>query len=222
MKKKAAIFMDYNGTFDDVSEGKGYILFRELNKLDKVFDGNLEIVVITSAYAGIEQSIRGDLFSTLSYFPEPLRNKFAYLIEENSKYITPLNPNPFCERQNLNENGSTKQDGVEAFLKQYDKDGEIDTCIFVGDSIVADLQMLDSNIGNRNKIMIMATRRSLKSCGHPVYKLSMKPPADLNLKKDIEEKVGTINNFILHTSNYSYGVGKGIGAVAKLLEDREK
>ncbi len=230
MEKKAIVFIDYNGTFDDVENGKGKILSSGLKKLMEQFDGNLEIAVITtSPCPPYEQSIKSDLACTLTFFPTFVREKFKYLIEKNCKLISKISFDEnyviFSNAKELCNFGETKKDAVEQFLKIYDKDCQVSTCIFAGDSQTRDLIMIEADVGNRDKFMILASRKVLKEDVYPNcprYKLSLtlNSPAG----NDILAKVGLKNTkcLIIKSSNNSYGVGKGLEAVSSLIEERER
>ncbi len=215
MDKKAIIFLDYNGTFDDVNEGKGAILFHGLSKLNRVFDGNIQIVVITSALAQGNFSIKEDLIGTLLHFPKYLQSKFAYLIEEDCKYLSKIENLYFKGTRAICPHDGRKKDGVEICLKSI-ANRDTTHCIFVGDDEKVDLDMLNADVGNRKKIMLLANRRALSYQNHPIYKLN------LNCKEVYEDMKNFIpescNAFIVKTTQQSYGVGKGFEAVSNWIE----
>lgn len=214
MDKKAIIFLDYNGTFDDVEEGKGAILFHGLSKLNRVFDDNIQIVVITSARTN-DYSIKEDLICTLLHFPKFLQEKFTYLIEEDCKYLSEIKNLNFKKPKTISYRNGTKKDGVEICLKSI-ANRDATHCIFVGDDEKIDLHMLDADVGNCKKIMLLANRRALSYKTHPIYKLN------LNCKDVYEEMQNFIpescNAFVVKTTPQSYGVGKGFEAVSNWIE----
>lgn len=230
MAKKAIIFLDYNDTFDDVGYEKGNVFISSLKRFVKHFGGNVKIVVITSALPFSENSsIKSDLSYTLSYFPPEIKNKFKFLIEENCKYFTEIYSTDrihFGQTCKLSDKCGSKKDGVEIFLKTFDKQNEISTCVFVGDSENADLPMLNADIGNRQKFCILANRRILKASTYPVYRLSMQPQeGKFDYAKDIfqsVEKEQALKSLVIKTSNKSYGAGKGLEVVTCLLESEGK
>ncbi len=227
MEKKAIIFMDYNNTFDDIKNGKGYVLFYSLRKFISHFKGEVDIVVISaSPCSPYEQDIKSDLKLTLTYFPSTVREKFKYLIEKNCRYISAINFNGdvavYSNTKQLSELDGSKKVGVETFLTNYDKSGKFSTCVFVGDSKDLDLVMLDADVGDREKYMILANSGKLKedfapNC--PKYKLSF--PLNSSLGKDILEKVGLTKCLLIKSSKQSYGVGKGFEATVSFLEEKE-
>ncbi len=222
MGNQAIIFLDYNETFDDISDGKGNVFFAALKRFIKHFDGNVKICVITAAPSKNKNfTIKDDLAFTLKQFPSVVREKFAFLIEENCKYISKIEACEdkvlFCAPQQLSSKIGTKKDGVELALKHIDPQNQISVCVFAGNSEAADLVMMDADAEGRTKFFVLANRRILKSSSHEVYKLSMNPQKILNdFSKEIIAKTGKKKDIVIKTSNKSYGVGKGFEAVTNL------
>lgn len=226
MKKKAIIFMDYNETFDDIGDGKGYILFNELQKTFKYFDDNIDIIIITSALHNSPMfSIKNDLLATLIHFPKKIQKSFKGLIEEDCKVFTEINNLCYGKTRILNEHGTSKKQGVETYLQLYDKKKEIESCIFVGDSEDADLVMLDAKIEERKKFMILANKRVLKYKRHPVLKLSMNTEENYKNLKNFMLDINKNNqqkDLLIKSSNHSYGAGKGFEALNLIFEEQSK
>lgn len=228
MEKKAIIFLDYNETFDDVADGKGAVFIASLRRFIKYFNGEVKIAVITSAFAHTspEISIKPDISLTLSYIPSEIRQKFCYLIEENCKYLSYLN----CSRNDIiftstitmSHMSGTKKNGVENLLNFIDPLETITTCIFAGDSEVADLPMIEAEIGNREKILLLANKRILKAERFPVYKLSMLKEKSFVSGKEILDSKKDEKGIIIKTTPKSFGVGKGIEAVTNYLMEKDK
>ncbi len=229
MKKKAIIFMDYNDTFDDVHEGKGQVFLHGLKNLIDFFNGNVEIAVITAASCNmIHNSIVSDLSYTLSLFSSPIKSKFKYLIEDSNMYLTKINANQnpplFEDCIKISSEHGTKKDGVEGLLQHIDPNKEITTCIFAGDSEKLDLIMIDAEVGNREKYLLLANRRLLKTT-HPVVRLSM------GLKQqsfEFGKQIYTMlpqdkqSMFIVKTGCKSYGVGRAMEALTGFLKEKER
>ncbi len=215
MNEKALIFLDYNGTFDDVQDGKGAVLFHGLSKFDRIFRGNIQIVVITSALANGNFSIKSDLIVTLMHFPKFLQSRFAYLIEEDCKYLSKIENLKIKDTKEICSHDGTKRNGVELFFKNIPC-GDITHCIFAGDDEKVDLGMLDANIGNCKKIMLLANRRAVVEQRHPLYKVN------LNCAQVYDEMKNYIPDknspFIVKTTPQSYGVGKGFEAISQWIE----
>ncbi len=227
MEKEAIIFIDYNETFDDITNGKGNVFICALRRFIKHFDGNVRIVVITSAICkNKDLSIKDDLAFTINHLPKLIREKFCFLIEENCRYISTINTNQseitFSEREILSISNGTKKDGVELTLKHIDPNNQSNLCVFAGNSEIADLVMMDANVGGRDKYFLLANRRVLKSATHPVYKLSMRPEKRLyDFSAEITQQLGQSKNIIIKTSCNSYGVGRGLETVTNLIKHNE-
>lgn len=232
MKKKAVIFMDYNETFDDVSSGRGNVFSAALKRMVTFFQGNVDIIVITAALptpTHPDFSIRSDLLCTISYLPTELQKKFTHVIEGNCQFLSPIlqtnNSLLYGKPQLISRQKDSKKLGVELALKSLDKNHEYSTCIFVGDSEISDLEMLEADIGNREKYCLIANRRILKSDKYPIYRISFQNnPKTFNYGKDIINQLGKENTspLIIRTSNQSYGVGRGLEAITSLLEENER
>jgi len=224
--KKAVVFLDYNDTFDDVGLDKGQVFICALKRLIKLYNKNIDIVVITAAKTKDEFNIKSDLSETLSHFPPLIKERFSHLIENNCKYISRIVHDNFMptigKRTVLSTLDGTKKDGVETFLKRFYFEEKLDACIFVGDSQPLDLVMMDADVGTANKVFVYANKKMLKSEKFPIYKLSFKiNTTKFNYAKDIQQKT-TSQNLIIHTSNKSFGAGKGLEAATCLLEGRHK
>ena len=228
MEKEAVIFLDYNETFDDIADGKGNVFIGALKRFVRHFDGNVKIVVITSALCNnSDLTIKDDLAFTLHYFPATLKEKFSYIVEENCKYITKINTEEYRPtyqtRKVLSLNPGTKKDGVERALKTIDPKNKISTCVFAGNSEILDLDMMEANVGKRQKYFLLANRRLLKSEKYPVYRLSMEMAgSQFDYYSDVKSNIGATENLIIKTTNNSYGVGKALEVVTCLLEGKEK
>lgn len=226
METKAIMFLDYNGTIDDIQEHKGAIFAASLNKFIEHFDGNVEIVIITSAvpyFSG--ESIRPDISFTLSHFPKKLRQHFAYLIEDNCRLLSKIDATNsyvnFFQESILSNTHGTKKNGVEHLLRKIDPKNEIHTCVFVGDSETSDLVMLDAEIGNRQKIFLLANKRLLKT-NHYVYQLSMDKSLQNDHGYEMQQQIPKNTPFIIKTGNGSYGAGKALDAVVKYMEKEKE
>lgn len=226
MKNKAIIFLDYNSTFDDISENSGRVFISALKRFCKHFDNNVTIAVITSASHFPPEEIKHDLSFTLSVLPKIIRNKFCYLIEEKYKYFSKINYEnstypTFTPIATQDLHNGSKKDGVEFLLDMIDSSEEIKTCIFVGDSDFSDLPMLDAEIGHRQKIFLFANRKNLKT-EHAIFKISLQPSANYSLYKELSKNESSENQFIVKTSNESFGVGKGLEHITNYFEEKER
>lgn len=221
------MFIDYNETFDDIAEGKGNVFIGALKRFIKHFDGNVKIVVITSALCNNQcLTIKEDLSFTLRYFPLQVREKFCYLIEENCKYVWQIEMDDgvakFHNPRILSLSNGTKKDGVERVLKHIDPQKKIGLCVFAGNSETHDLVMMDANVGGRDKYFLLANRRILKNSNYPVFKLSMQPELkQFDFSHQIIEELGQSKDIIIKTSNNSYGIGKGLEVVTNILENEK-
>ena len=222
MKAKAIVFLDYNETIEDLSYSKGKVFCVALRRLIKLYDGNLDIVVITKADPE-KSSIKSEVALSLTYIQKDVRKYFGYLVEGSCKYICQIDHSSdypvFKNRDVLSLESGTKKDGVERTLKYLDAQNEIKTCIFAGDHEEIDLVMMDADVGLRDKYFVLANRRVLKAAKHPVYKLNMEfARHNKNVSSDIEKTLGQTKNLIIKSKCQSYGVGKGLEAVTNLLE----
>jgi len=226
MENKAIVFLDYNSTFDDISEKSGKVFISALKRFCKHFDNNVTIAVITSANHLPPEEIKEDLSYTLSLLPKIMQNKFCYLIEEQYRYISKIN----CEdldyptfslitTQELYH--GTKKDGVEFLLDLIDPSEDIKTCVFVGDSDFSDLPMLNADIGNRQKIFLYANRKNLKT-DYSVYKISLHPNMSYSLYNEVKNGKSIDNPFVVKTTNESFGVGKGLEQITNYFEERDR
>ena len=224
--KKAVIFLDYNDTFDDIGLDKGKVFICALKRLVRLYNKNIDIVVITAAKTKDEYSIKNDLSMTLSHFPPLVREQFTQLIENNCKYISKITHDNLMptigKRTILSTEDGTKKDGVEALLKKFYSEERLDACIFVGDSQTLDLVMMDADVGSAKKVFVYANKKMLKSEKYPIYKLSFGiNTTKFNYAKDIKQKT-TGQNLIIHSSNKSFGAGKGLEAATCILEEKHK
>ena len=227
MEKRGILFLDYNGTFDDVSGLRSTIFIDGLSEFVSFYNENVDICVITSAWHSVnpEISISSDLISSLFQLPKHVRERFTFLIENNCENISAidhraglhfklLNPIPFPRGE--------KKDGVERLVRMIDKKGEIDTCVFAGD-MKTDAMMLEANIGNREKLFIYAKKSLLKEYNStvPRYKLSMNPQKyGLDVGKELHAEINGGKKLFIRTSSQCFGVGKGLHAVVSYLKHK--
>lgn len=225
MESRGLMFLDFNGTFDDVSEIRSTVFIDALKEYIDFYNGNVDICVITSALHSDNPdiSVTGDLITSLYKLPKPVREKFTFLIENQCQYVSAidhregmhfrlLNPTPMRKGE--------KKDGVERLVKMIGKSNEISTCIFAGD-MITDAGMLCANIGERNKIFIYAKKGMLKEFDPtvPRYKLSLNPNKfNFDFGRDIDEKVGPTKKIFVRTSTNCFGVGKGLHAAVSYLK----
>lgn len=221
--KEAILFIDYNGTFDDIVKGKGQVFSAGIQKFAKKFDDNVSVVVITSAK---RDEIRDDLSYTLSLLPSKISGYFSYLIEDGCRNLSSIKfangIAQFIDLNNLFYEKGTKREGVEMFLDRYDPDENVDTCLFAGDDEFVDSQMIDANIGSRKKVLFLACRRVLKcDIDAPVYKINFKEGVD-KLGRELFSFVGENQKFALHTSPKSYGIGKALEVFSDYVAEFEE
>lgn len=221
--KKAILFIDYNGTFDDIVKGKGQVFSAGLQKFAKKFNDNVLVVVITSAK---RDEIRDDLSYTLSLIPSQISGYFSYLIEDGCRNLSCIKfvngVARFIDLNNLFYEKGSKREGVEMFLDRYDPSESVDTCLFAGDDEFVDSQMIDADIGNRKKVLFLACRRVLKcDIDAPVYKINFKEGVD-KLGKELFSLVGKNQKFTVQTSPKSYGIGKALEVFSDYLGEIEE
>ena len=224
MEKNAVIFLDFNETFDDIHDHKGKILFWALSRFINHFNGNVDIVVITSAPYGQQNfTIRPELRQTVSCFSRALQQHFKYLIEQSNLYLTEIDLNDdvinFGATKALCSYQGNKKDGIEAFLKNKD----YHTCVFAGNNEQYDLIMMDSQAKIKEKYFLLANSRMLKTEKYPVYRLSMQKPNTLtyNYGKKILEEIKLQDQMIIKTGTKSYGLGRGFEALTSYLEEKD-
>ncbi len=231
--KKALVFLDYNGTIEDILLRGGKVFNNGISKFINFFQGNVDIVIITSAKASrlenndkTENELKEELTSLFSILPPYTSKHFKFLLQSSLKKIDKIDiDNNSISFNNLpfNINGYSKKEGVEEFLKQYDPLHEYSTCVFCGDSIVLDLPMLDANTLTQDKYFIFPapTKKHIKLNDDITYKLSFNPSKKLyysneendNIPKDLK---------IIRTASKSYGVGKGFEYLTTYLSLKEK
>lgn len=232
MNKQATIFLDYNETFDDIRDGKGKIFMSALSRFVAHFKGNVKIVVITAAPYNREFfNIRPEFKITMAHFPRNLRDKFAYLIEGNCQYVTPLYSDydtiEFGDAIEL-KNFGTKKDGVEQYFRWVESKDQSSVCVFAGNNEESDLIMMDANIGDREKYFLLANRRVLKAANYPIYKLSMhRPTHTFSVVNDILENTTPPitelpSELIIKTGAKSYGLGRGFYALSDIAKEKER
>lgn len=227
MEKRGLLFLDYNGTFDDVSGRRSTIFIDGLTEYINFYSGNVDICVITSAWHSDnpEISITGDLVTSLYQLPKLVRERFTFLIENNCQNISAidhreglqfrlLNPVPFPRGE--------KKDGVERLVRMIDKEKEIQTCVFAGD-MKTDAKMLDAEVGEREKLFIFAKKSLLKEFDPsvPRYKLSLNPEKyGFDFGREIETELKDGKKLFIRTSTQCFGVGKGLSAVVSYLKHK--
>ena len=223
--KKAIIFLDFNGTIDDITLRGGRKFVYGLQQFSKLYNNNVDIVIITTSKPGKkENEVKQDIDSVLFMLPLTVREKFKFLIQSNntdidkiefSSYSTPT----YIKEENLSSSSSSKKEGVELFLQKYDKSNSYSTCVFVGDSETLDLPMIDANVGNREKYFILTNKRKMPKNIDGTYKVSLDPNHSIykNGQLDIPE-----NLRILQTSTNSYGTGLGLLVLSEYLVQKEK
>ena len=223
--KRAIIFLDFNGTIDDITLRGGRKFVYGLQQFSKLYNNNVDIVIITTSKPGKkENELKQDIDNVLFMLPITVREKFKYLIQSNnididriefSSYSTPT----YIKEKNLSNFSSSKREGVELFLQKYDKDCSYSTCVFVGDSETLDLPMIDANVGNREKYFILTNKRKMPQNLIGAYKMSLSPdkPIYKNGKLDLPN-----NLRILQTSTNSYGTGLGLFVLSEYLTQKGK
>lgn len=230
MERKGLLFLDYNGTFDDVCEQKTTVFIDALKNYISFYNGNVDICVITSAYHSDNEeiSIKGDLVHSLYQLPKPVREKFSFFIENKCQYFSAIDHREGLKFNLLNSTplnplGGEKKDGVEILTRMIDKDNQIQTCVFAGD-MISDARMLSADVGEKEKLFIFAKKGILKEFDEsvPRYKLSLNPSKlNLDLGKDIADRIYPTKKIFISTSSQSFGVGKGLNAVVAYLKYKD-
>lgn len=225
METRGLLFLDYNGTFDDVSSARSTIFIDALKEYIEFYNGNVDICVITSALhsSDSEVSILDDLSASLCQLPKSVREKFTFLIENQCRYISAIDHRNGLSFRLLNPipmKKGEKKNGVERLVRMIDKNAEISTCVFSGD-MITDAGMLNADIGKRNSIFIYARKGFLKEFDPsiPRYKLSLNPDnSNFNFGKDMSEKISPSRKIFVRASTNCFGVGKGLQAVVSYLK----
>ena len=233
--KKAVIFLDYNGTIEDILDRGGKVFNNGISKFIKHFDGKVDIGIITSAKANrpenknkTEVELKQELTTLISILPNFVARHFKFLLQSSLKKLDNIsvddfNRTTFQPVEYINFLSTSKKEGVQNFLNFLDKDGNISTCVFVGDSIELDLPMLEADVGTREKYFIFPapTKKHVKLDDDITYKLSFNPNAKYVFKQENN------NNFpkdlkIIRTATKSYGVGKAFEYLTEYLNLKDK
>lgn len=222
--RNAVLFLDFNGTIDDINLKGGRKFTGGLNKLSAAFD-EVDIVVITAAKnLNAVKSIREEFCEMLAILPKPTRQKFKYLIESNNLFISKidcqgeypkvLNAEKFCESE------GNKQTGVKKFIETTKKNYSM--CIIAGDDEKIDLPMLYADV-NIPKYFIFASKRKLKNHISEIYKVNLSCHIKtLNYAQEISQNLDRQSLKIIQTSTKSYGVGVGLEVLASYLQNTKE
>lgn len=222
--KKAIVFIDYNDTVDDINKRGGEVFKAGVKKFLRCFNNNADFVIITASKAGQHEEELKEELTEFLFKIGSLSKHFKFLIQSASTTIDKIHYEggvaTFEKVKNLKADFSDKKRGVESFLNYLDRNNEITTCVFIGDSEKIDLPMMSADVGNREKFFIHATstrKAMLKGFENTTYRLSFHPNAKL-----FYDKGGnfTLPNDlkIVKTSPKSYGVGKGLEVLSAYLE----
>lgn len=225
--KKAIVFIDYNDTVDDINKRGGNMFKHGMRSFLRCFHDNADFVIITASKVGQHEEELKEELTEFLFKMGNLSKHFKFLIQSNSTTVDKIDHEngvaTFEKVKDLKADFRDKKSGVESFLKFFDKNNEITTCVFIGDSEKIDLSMMNAEVGKREKFFIHATstrKAMLKGFENTTYRLSFHPSAKLFYDKD--GNFALPNDLkIIKTSTKSYGVGKGLEALSAYLE-REK
>lgn len=225
--KKAVVFIDYNDTIDDINRRGGNMFKCGMRKFLRCFNDNVDFVFITASKVGQHEEELKEELAEFLFKLGSLSKYFKFLIQSNSTTVDRIdhtnNLATFEKIKDLNADFYDKKSGVENFLKFFDKNNEVTTCVFIGDSEKIDLPMMFSDIGKREKFFIHATstrKAMIKGFENTTYRISFHPNAKMFYDKNGNFSLPNNLNMI-KTSTKSYGVGKGLEALSAYLE-REK
>ncbi len=169
---KIRVFLDWNGTFDNMVAGFGDdewgysdynplvsrpVIFTALERLQKQFNATAEVFIVTgTTYDSIYDAVEMyNIVAEKHGFPD----LFKYIVCQNHQEIYRVgNGNPVFVDSDY---GMDKKRGVENMISLLPKE-EVPLYIMGGDIRSKDLPMMDADVGDSKKIFVAPANGDIK------------------------------------------------------------